>query len=67
MNIAEKYIRLLEKWVAYAVNDIYICPDRPELAYYGDGTNGWGCQTNLKAFAAFAILATSDHLNETNT
>lgn len=67
MNIAEKYLRLLEKWAAYAVNDIYTCPDRPELAYYGDGTNGWGCQTNLKAFTAFAILATSDHLNETNT
>lgn len=66
MSIAANYLRLLEKWVNHAVNDIYFCPDRPDLAYYGDGTNGWGCQTNQKALAAFAVLATADDFNESN-
>ncbi len=67
MNISTKYIRLMEGWVKSAVKDIYICPDRPDLIYYGDGTNGWGVQTNQKAFAAFAVLATANELDEERT
>ena len=66
MSIKTQYLRLLEKWASHAVNDIYFCPDRPDLAYYGDGTNGWGCQTNQKALAAFAVLSAARDLDEDN-
>ncbi|MBQ7921578.1 MAG: hypothetical protein IJ325_03250 [Clostridia bacterium] len=48
------------------MQDIYFCPGRPDLAYYGDGTNGWGCQTNQKALAAFAVFAMASDLDENN-
>ena len=66
MKITTKYLRLLEGWVKCAENDIFSCPDRPDLVYYGDGTNGWGVQTNQKALAAFAVLASAPELDEAN-
>ncbi|WP_168119882.1 hypothetical protein [Paenibacillus sp. HB172176] len=51
------YRKLLEKWVRSSLADLYSCLDRPELACYGSGDNGWGVQTNQKAFAAYAALA----------
>jgi len=63
---SKRYLRLLEKWVSCAVKDIYTCKDRTDLFYYGDGTNGWGVQTNQKALATFAVLAASNDLDEKN-
>ncbi|MEF3306795.1 hypothetical protein [Paenibacillus sp. GYB003] len=60
----ETYVKLLERWVKGAEPYIYACPDRPELACYGTGENGWGVQTNQKAFAAFGIAATSPLFDE---
>lgn len=60
----KQYLRLLEGWIKSAVSDIYTCPDRPDLIYYGDGTNGWGVQTNQKGLSAFAVLASEPDLDE---
>ncbi|MDF2660477.1 MAG: hypothetical protein K0Q94_3268 [Paenibacillus sp.] len=60
----EDYTRLLERWVRGAKPYLYVCPDRPELACYGTGENGWGVQTNQKAFAAFAVLAEAPQFDE---
>lgn len=59
-----RYVRLLEPWLAYAQRDLYTCPDRPELACYGTGFNGWGVQTNQKAFSAYAVLAVESDYDE---
>lgn len=50
-------LRLLERWVRTMQTKIIAVPERPELVYYGDGSGGWGVQTNQKAFAAFAVAA----------
>jgi hypothetical protein len=58
------YLRLLEGWVSSAQQNIYSPRDRPDLKYYGDGTNGWGMQTVQKAFGALAVLASEPELDE---
>jgi hypothetical protein len=60
------YLRLLEKWVKNSLEEIYTPSDRRDLACYGTGYNSWGVQTNQKALAAWAILATSSDLDEGN-
>lgn len=61
-----RYAGLLEPWLKYAQRDLYTCPDRPELACYGTGFNGWGVQTNQKAFAAFAVVAADPDYDTAN-
>lgn len=56
-EIISDYTYLLNQWVKSAHRYIFTPSDRPELSYYGDGSNGWGVQTNQKAFAAFAVAA----------
>lgn len=63
MDYIKKTFAMLENWVHSAQSECYTCPDRPELLCYGAGYNGWGMQTHQKAFAAFAILATSSDTN----
>lgn len=60
----EAYLRLLENWIKGADPYLYDCPDRPELACYGTGDNTWGVQTNQKALAAYAMVATDDRFDE---
>ncbi|MHB1154559.1 MAG: hypothetical protein ACYCWE_03375 [Eubacteriales bacterium] len=51
------YMKLLNRWVEASIQYLITPPDRPDLRYYGDGSNGWGVQTNQKAFAAFAVVS----------
>ena len=56
-------LRLLENWVPSIRPYLFTPRDRPDLRYYGDGTNGWGMQTVQKAFGALAVLATEPDLD----
>jgi hypothetical protein len=58
------YLRCLEPWIKASEKYLYICTDRPELICYGTGFNGWGVQTNQKAFAAFAVAAADPAFKE---
>lgn len=59
-SIQNEYLSLLRQWAKGIQPYIFTPADRPDLSYYGDGTNGWGVQTNQKAFAALAVLAKLD-------
>ena len=61
----EQYHVVLEPWPKASEKYLYVCPDRPDLECYGTGCNGWGVQTNQKAFAALAVLAAHPDLDET--
>lgn len=56
-SIINGYVSLLKTWVKSSQRYIFTPPDHPTLRYYGDGSDGWGVQTNQKAFAAFAVTA----------
>ena len=56
-DLSLHYKRLLENWAAFARRDLFRPVDRPDLMYYGTGTDIWGIQTHQKGFAAFAVLA----------
>lgn len=49
-KMLERWLPAMEKWIAE-------CPGRSDLSVYGSGEDGWGVQTNQKAFAAFAVMA----------
>ncbi len=53
-NSREK--KLLESWCGWASEKVNFI-DGNELAYFGNGMDAWGVQTNQKALAAFAIMA----------
>lgn len=53
--LTEKYLHLLNNWIPAADKFLNVPDDRPDLMYYGDGTNGWGVQTNQKALSAYAV------------
>ncbi|NOU64630.1 hypothetical protein GC096_11375 [Paenibacillus sp. LMG 31461] len=59
----KEYIRLLERWMKGAAPYLYTISGQSGLACYGTGDNGWGVQTNQKAFAAYAILAADEQLD----
>jgi hypothetical protein len=52
-----EYVKRLAKWIKSAERFLYSPPERPDLECYGTGYDGWGVQTNQKAFAVFATLA----------
>lgn len=54
-NTKKRILGLLGNWVRRMTPELHWQADAPELCYYGDGSNGWGVQTNQKAFAAFAV------------
>ncbi len=60
----EDYLRCLEPWAKASEKYCYVCPDRQDLECYGPGYNGWGVQTNQKAFAAYAVLAADPCFDE---
>jgi len=62
--IGKEYLALLQPWIKAAKKYLYRFPERPELGFYGTGTNAWGVQTNTKAFSAFAVLATDPEIDE---
>jgi len=58
------YLRILERWPAYAERFWWNDPARPDLGCFGTGYNSWGVQTNQKYLGAMAILATHPELDE---
>lgn len=56
-TLAERQTALLRRWASASREWLFTPAGREDLLYYGDGTNGWGTQTNQKACAAFAALA----------
>lgn len=63
-SLRSEYRRLLEHWVGSALPFLYVPPERPDIECYGTGYDGWGVQTNQKAFSAFAVLAADPELDE---
>lgn len=62
------YVKLLESWAKAASKYFYAPPGNSEIMCYGTGESyGWSVQTNMNAFAALAVLATSADLCEENT
>lgn len=57
-SLHEKYLSLLSQWVPAALNEMYSPPDCPNTLCYGTGFTHWGVQTQHKACATFAVLAT---------
>jgi len=65
MSISSKeYIEVLQPWAKAMQEHLYIPTDRPDLLCYGTGYDNWGVQTNQKALASLAVLATSPHFDE---
>jgi len=58
------YLRPLEPWPRAMRAHFHTPPGRPELTCFGPGANNWGVQTNQKALAAVAALATDPDLDE---
>lgn len=56
MNL-RRYQKILENWLSSAIHDVYSPDERPDLAFYGTGTDVWGIQTHMKGFSAFAVAA----------
>ncbi len=57
MNLTNRYGNVIKKWLTSARDYVASPIDRPDLAYYGTGTNVWGIQTHMKGFSAFAVAA----------
>lgn len=66
MQVTHKdYLDCLQPWVKASEKYCYRAPERSELECYGYGDSGhWSVQTNLKAFAAYAVLAADPSLDE---
>ena len=56
-TIQNEYLDMLRRWAEAMKPYLFTPTDRPDLTYFGDGSGGWGVQTNQKAFAAYAVLA----------
>jgi len=55
------YLRCLAKWTKASERFLYTPPERADLECYGTGySDNWSVQTNLKAFAPFAVLGAWD-------
>lgn len=52
-----RYRTLLKNWIRSQKSYIGSPADRPDLAFYGTGTDRWGIQTHMKGFSAFAVVA----------
>jgi hypothetical protein len=62
---SSSYVKVLENWVQGAAKYFYTPTDSPDIMCYGTGeSHHWAVQTNMNAFAAFAVLATSPDLDE---
>lgn len=54
-RLTASYLELLKNWIPLADRYLTVPKGRPDLLYFGDGSNGWGTQTNQKAMAAYAV------------
>ena len=62
---SNSYIKILKNWVQATSEYLYTPADNPDIMCYGTGeSHHWAVQTNMNAFAAFAVLATSPTLDE---
>jgi hypothetical protein len=62
---SNSYVKILENWVQAASKYFYTPADNPDIMCYGTGeSHHWAVQTNMNAFAALAVLATSPDLDE---
>jgi hypothetical protein len=62
---ASSYTKVIENWVKAASKYFYTPTDNSNIMCYGTGESlHWAVQTNLNAFAALAVLATSPDLDE---
>ena len=62
---SQNYVRVLENWVQAAEKYFYTPEDNQEIMCYGTGeSHHWAVQTNMNAFAALAVLATSPDFDE---
>ncbi len=52
-----RYQNILQNWLTSAIKDVFSPDERPDLAFYGTGTDVWGIQTHMKGFSAFAVAA----------
>ena len=57
-----KFSQELASWIKFSQGYLHKVSDSPYLISYGNGYNGWGNQTNQKAFAAFAIAALDEDI-----
>lgn len=62
--LEERYLQALTPFARAAMPWIYALPGDRRLMAYGPGYDGWGVQTNQKAFAALAVLATHPGYDE---
>ena len=59
------YVNILENWVQASAKYFYTPAGQSNIMCYGTGeSHHWAVQTNMNAFAAFAVLATSPDLDE---
>lgn len=59
------YVKVLQNWTKAAAKYFYTPAGQADIMCYGTGeSHHWAVQTNMNAFAAFAVLATSPDLNE---
>ncbi len=57
MDVVQRYKNIITNWLVSARAYVASPADRPDLAFYGTGTNHWGIQTHMKGFSAFAVAA----------
>jgi hypothetical protein len=60
-----EYLTSILKWLKPALHFITEHHTEKGLYFFGPGYDGWGMQTTQKAFAAFAVAATSEEYDET--
>lgn len=62
------YAALLKNWVVFSQKHLYYCPEREGLICYGAGEHGhWGVHTHQKAFSGFAVAATTESIDWSDT
>ncbi len=57
MEYTQRYEKLIRNWLTSTHDYVASPSDRPDLAFYGTGTDTWGIQTHMKGFSAFAVAA----------
>ena len=62
------YAEMLKNWVVFSQKHLYRCPEEEGLICYGNGTGtNWGMQTHLKAMSAFAVAASVEEIDFSDT
>lgn len=62
------YAELLKNWIVFSQKHLYVCPENPKMLCYGAGEHGhWGVHTHQKAFSAFAVAASLEEIDWSDT